>query len=102
VTQPTADGGPIEEAAALTALIEERRAELAELVSRRNRKLDAARTTRATVAAIARRVRLSPGRISQITNRRRGRQVGMGASGEANAHVQTAAPTPLATEVATA
>jgi hypothetical protein len=103
VTQPTADAGPIEEAVALTALIEQRRAELADLIGRRNRTLDAARTTRATVAAIARRVRLSPGRISQITNRREAVRSGVVVASEARRDVQTAASTALpATEVAPA
>jgi hypothetical protein len=103
VTQPTADIGPIEEAAALTALIEQRRAELADLIGRRTRKLEQARaTSTATVAAIARRVRLSPGRISQVT-KRGAAMSGVAAAGRARRDVQTAAPTALpATEVAPA
>jgi hypothetical protein len=92
VTQPTADIGPIEEAAALTTLIERLRAELTTLVGRRRQKIDEARATEpATVAVIAQRVRLSPGRISQITTRR-GRQVGLGNCRKGVAGVQAAAP----------
>lgn len=77
----------------MTALIEQRRRELAALVNRRVQKIGEARdASTATVAAIARHVRLSPGRISQIAPSRRGRHVAPGASREANAGVQTAAP----------
>jgi hypothetical protein len=65
---PTATDGPLEEAAALSLLIKQQRAALAELTARRRTALAKAReSSTATVAAIARRVYLSPGRISQLT-----------------------------------
>jgi hypothetical protein len=94
----TADVGPIQEAAALTDLIEQIRDEMRHLTAWRTRKLAEARATSTTVAEIAEQVRLSRGRVSQVTNvtaatpKRRGRQPGHGASAEANAEVQMATP----------
>lgn len=97
MTQPTAVG-PIDEAAALTVLIEHHRAALAELVGRRRLKLDQARAEgTATVAAIARRVRMSQGRVSQVTTIRRGRPNRARSQPEGTAAVLTAAPQQLAT-----
>lgn len=102
MTQPTAVG-PIDEAAALTLRIEQHRAALAELVGRRRQKLDQARVEgTATVAAIARRVRMSQGRVSQVTTIRRGRRVRTAPSIEAQGGVVRAAPNrPVATQEAT-
>lgn len=95
----TADIGPIQEAAALTDLIETIRAELAHLVAWRSQKLDETRALIAapdgpeiTVAEIAEQVRLSRGRVSQVTTKRRGRQTPTGSQQKAKARVVTAAP----------
>jgi hypothetical protein len=103
VTHSTADIGPIEQAAALTDLIEQIRAEMRHLTAWRTQKLAEARATSTTVAEIAEQVRLSRGRVSQVTNvtaatpKRRGRHVEPGRSQKGAARVQTPAPQNLTT-----
>jgi hypothetical protein len=68
VVEPADTSDPIEEAAALAAEIEKRRAELQGLIARRRHAVKRARHLgRWTVDAIARRARLSQGYVSQVT-----------------------------------